>query len=632
MWRNHGEHGCAIILIRFAGLGMLSTRWFRPFYLALLLIFMASAWILFAPEPYGGQASYVIVAGASMEPEMHVGDLAIVRKAQVYQVGDVVTYRHPIAGPIIHRIIDRIGDRYVFKGDNNDWIDSYYPSRDEFIGKLWIHLPHLGQYLRKLRSPASLTMFSLFIAAGVFSSFMHKKTKVRSESNPKRSSHAKAKPFLFRDGFEGVLFAIAVLAFASGILAIIAFTRPITIIENEQMPYEFRGVFQYTAQAPAGIYDSEQIKSGDPIYFQLTDRFEVDFQFQLFSEALSDVSGMLRLDAELSDPGGWRRMIELHPSSSFSGKAAEIRGVIDLSDLRSMTESLEGRTGFDRPYYTLEIVPSVTAKARYNGNEILDHFEPHLVFRIEEFQVYLISTEPSGSRLDQLEPRQTAYITRPVEQRNLIQIFGLGLPVSNARWISIIGLVMSFGGLLALAIIYFRAAHDGEEAHIAVKYGSMIVDVREGNFVNGYHRVEVGAIEDLGRFAERVGGVILHEKRGQAHHYYVQEGNITYHYQINAQEQAEGKPADFAAKEIESRNKKRTVLKGKKEKDEMARKKTSAATESPKSILETADQEKGSKGEKGKSGKAKTPRQSSDLARDIGAQAKRRRKKPHEDA
>lgn len=471
-----------------------------------------------------------------MEPEMHFGDLAIVRKAQVYQVGEVVTYQHPIAGPIIHRIIDRIGDRYIFKGDNNDWIDSYYPNQDEFIGKLWIHLPHLGQYLRKFRSPVFLTIFSLMIVAGIFSSFTRNKRKARSESSPKPGSPKKAKPFLFRDGFEGILFAIAVLAFASGILAIIAFTRPITIKEDEEIPYEFRGVFQYTAQAPPGIYDSERITSGDPIYIQLTDQFEVDFQFQLSSEWLSDVSGVLRLDAELSDPGGWRRIIELHPNLTFSGKAAEIDGMVNLTDLRSMTESLEDRTGFDRPYYTLEIVPSVTTKARYNGNEILDHFVPRLTFRIEEFQITLVSTEPGSSRLAQLEPQQTGYITHSIELQNLIQIFGFGLPVSTARWISIIGLLISFGGFLTLAILYYRAAHDGEEARIAVKYGSMIVDVREGNFVNGYHRVEVSAIEDLGRFAERVGGVILHEKRQQIHHYYVQEGNITYHYQTVIQD------------------------------------------------------------------------------------------------
>jgi hypothetical protein len=40
----------------------------------------------------------------------------------------------------------------------------------------------------------------------------------------------------------------------------------------------------------------------------------------------------------------------------------------------------------------------------------------------------------------------------------------------------------------------------------------------------------------LGRFAERIGGVILHERRENHHHYYVQEGEITYHYQTAVQD------------------------------------------------------------------------------------------------
>lgn len=80
---------------------------------------------MFAPLQFGGQTAYVIVSGNSMKPVFHRGDLAILRTATDYQSGDIVTYRHPTIGPVIHRIISQDGDRFIFKGDHNTWTDAY---------------------------------------------------------------------------------------------------------------------------------------------------------------------------------------------------------------------------------------------------------------------------------------------------------------------------------------------------------------------------------------------------------------------------------------------------------------------------------------------------------------------------
>src|SRR3954453_16110075 len=131
-------------------------RWFHTFFAALLLALLGAAWVAFAPTRFGGQAAYVMVSGISMEPNFHRGDLAILRVADDYAIGDVVTYRHPTIGPVIHRIIKRDGDRFVFKGDNNSWIDEYHPTQDELIGKLWIHLPAAGKLVEQLRIPRNM--------------------------------------------------------------------------------------------------------------------------------------------------------------------------------------------------------------------------------------------------------------------------------------------------------------------------------------------------------------------------------------------------------------------------------------------------------------------------------------------
>jgi signal peptidase I len=513
--------------------------------MALMMVTLVSIWILFAPEPFGGLASYVIVAGASMEPGMHFGDLVIIHKAQVYEVGDVVTYQHPVAGPIIHRIIDRVGDQYVFQGDNNDWVDSYQPTQEEFIGKLWLHIPKVGQYLTKIRSPLFLSIFSILIAIGIFRNFSREKEgdaarSIRKRSSPsshKRPSPTKSVSNPFKYGVEGIIFLLASMAFICALLALVCFTRPITITENKEISYQFRGSFEYSADAPSGIYNTEYVKTGDPIYFQLTDEMVVNFDFQLIAENFSDVSGMVRLDAELSDPGGWIRTIELHPIVSFNDTGEQISGEINLKELRSLTMLLEERTGFVRSGYTLEIVPSVTIKAMFNGNEVLDSFEPRLNFRIEEYQMYPVSTEAGVPRLEQLQPQQIGYLGYVEEVMNKITVLGISIPVITGRWISVIGLVLSIAGLLVYVLLYVRTMKEGEQARILMKYGPMLIDIQEGNFVEGHHQIEVSSIEDLGRFAERVNGVILHKAQGDIHHYYVQEADITYHYQSTVDEQ-----------------------------------------------------------------------------------------------
>ena len=82
----------------------------------------------------------VTTYGTSMEPTLHAGDLVVVRPQDDYRVGDVVAYRSEQLGTIVlHRIIAREGDRYVFKGDNNSWIDEERPTADDLIGAMDTH-------------------------------------------------------------------------------------------------------------------------------------------------------------------------------------------------------------------------------------------------------------------------------------------------------------------------------------------------------------------------------------------------------------------------------------------------------------------------------------------------------------
>ena len=81
--------------------------------------------MFFAPAQVGGGTSYAIIVGNSMEPKLHRGDLAVVRKRSTYRAGDVVLYdSRELGSKVLHRIVRVENGRFVLKGDNNSFLDS----------------------------------------------------------------------------------------------------------------------------------------------------------------------------------------------------------------------------------------------------------------------------------------------------------------------------------------------------------------------------------------------------------------------------------------------------------------------------------------------------------------------------
>ncbi|MGH7723507.1 MAG: S24/S26 family peptidase [Candidatus Dormibacteria bacterium] len=118
-------------------------------------ILALGAWSLLAPPQLGGSTSFVITTGISMLPNFHAGDAVLLRAEQRYSVGEVAGYHNGNLNVIVmHRIVAVRGDRYVFKGDNNNWVDGYDPTADQIVGVEWAHMPNLGSVLLSLRTPA----------------------------------------------------------------------------------------------------------------------------------------------------------------------------------------------------------------------------------------------------------------------------------------------------------------------------------------------------------------------------------------------------------------------------------------------------------------------------------------------
>src|SRR5262249_11166785 len=131
--------------------------------LAVALAVMYYAW----PASLGGGTRYVITSGVSMEPLFHAGDLAILRPARVYRVGDIAGYRsRDLHVTVLHRIVEHRGDLYGFKGDNISGGDADPPQRADILGRLRVRIPQGGVALRLLSQPAVLLFAGGVLAMG----------------------------------------------------------------------------------------------------------------------------------------------------------------------------------------------------------------------------------------------------------------------------------------------------------------------------------------------------------------------------------------------------------------------------------------------------------------------------------
>src|SRR5580698_1105363 len=101
----------------------MGNTWRKRLVRLLILAALAAGAVFFAPVQLGGSTLYSATVGNSMEPLFHKGDLAIVRRASSYKVGDIVLYESQVLHrPVLHRILVIQDDHYYFKGDNNDFV------------------------------------------------------------------------------------------------------------------------------------------------------------------------------------------------------------------------------------------------------------------------------------------------------------------------------------------------------------------------------------------------------------------------------------------------------------------------------------------------------------------------------
>lgn len=166
---------------------------FKVFYY-IVIGFLALIAILLVVSvfPITGNFKVMIVQSGSMQPEIKMGSIVVVKPVDDYKIGDVITFQ--IARnkePITHRIYDIkiVGGepRYITKGDANNAPDQREISQREIIGKVLFDIPYLGYVVDFAQKPIG---FALIIIIPALVIIFDEVKKIYNEIKKKKAKKA----------------------------------------------------------------------------------------------------------------------------------------------------------------------------------------------------------------------------------------------------------------------------------------------------------------------------------------------------------------------------------------------------------------------------------------------------------
>jgi signal peptidase I len=518
---------------------------------ATLVVLAVAAWLLLAPTQIGGETSYVTTSGVSMAPRFHSGDLALVRPAADYRVGQVIAYRSStLRLVVLHRIIAVKDGRYITKGDNNDFIDPDHPARADVVGKLAVRVAHGGKILKWLHSPLMAALLSGGMGLVLFMGAKRRRRRRDRRRPPEERGARRLEPLRtghdrlsIYDTYErGIFTTCAVVALVFLAFGALAFTRPATKPSADKTPYTEKVSFGYHAKASAGpVYPDGVVSTGDPIFVKLVHDVRVKAHYRLEAKAAHHLGGTMEVVLRLSSPTGWSRTIQLAAPKRFTGDYAAADVTLDVQRLRSLIREVEKLTGSSAgSAYTLEVTPRVHLAGTIGSEPVTSDYAPALTFQLDPLKLRPATGSSAGgddaSAADQLKsslnPKRDGSVSATTRESNTLTVHGLGLPVPTARWIALIGLLLGAAGTLLTGAGVLRDPYDPTK-HVD-RYRHLIVPIAGTTFDPARPPIDVTSIGALAQLAERSERLILHHQRDGADTYLVDDEGTLYRYQAHS--------------------------------------------------------------------------------------------------
>jgi signal peptidase I len=500
----------------------------------------AAFWFVLAPRQVGGAVDYAVIHGVSMEPKLHAGDLALIRSQPAYSVGQVVGYQSRLLHELVlHRIIGEKNGRYLFKGDNNNFVDSYYPTRNELVGRLWFRIPYAGGSVAWLRVPRHAAflgaLIALLVAAGggTVRARRGMRRQLEDETEP---HHRSRRPLTAVSSRAPVVLACALIA-ASGfvLLTVVGFTRPSRQTVTDTSAYEQSTVYTYRAAAPrTTVYPSGVVRTGDPIFMNLVRRLRLDLRYAFSSALPHAVGGTISLEARLRSGGGWTQLLAAAPAHVFRGGRATTSVQLDLAHLRSEMRAFRSEADISNENFVLVIASRVRLRGIIAGRRLATAFTPTpLTFNTDDQSVELAQAPAVGGAVgaatpDPLKTTQTGSAERP--EAASLSLLGLRIRRETAREIGFAGTVAALLVAAAALALLRRRDEVDELSLIRHRYSSWLIPVSTP--LVGPNVVDVASIDSLVSLAAHYDSPILYEQREHSHLFAVEEAGRLYRYRL----------------------------------------------------------------------------------------------------
>ena len=489
----------------------------RHVVLVFILGALALSLFLLAPAQLGGSTTYTSTVGDSMEPMFHKGDLALIRPASTYRVGDVVLYESPVLNrPVLHRIVVIQNGHYFFKGDHNDFVDPGYATRSELLGKLWVHIPKVGKALAFIGKPQhSALLAGLAVLFLAFPRARRRRKKGRGVNGPKALHLHRP-----RRSAEGIL-TVAPLAGMALALAV-GFTTPLKRTVQVPAAYQQSGTFAYAAQVtkPTAAYPSGFARTGQPLFIQDFKTMTIRYAYHFTSQLPHGVLGTIEFAAVLSsESSSWQHTYVLAKPRPFRSDDASLRYRFALQGLTSIITALTVASGSPSAQYDIVLKPIVHVHGVVDGKAIVSTFAPTLPFTLDGPTLKLnVAATPAPLGATYAQPSAAADLAAAVNPSasgsipgwagNEVTVAGRRIPVADLR-----GLGLGLAGLALLVLLSrpMRRRQDlwTREQDLAARQGCVVVDVVA--LESSGARTEVPDFASLVAFARYLERPILHD-------------------------------------------------------------------------------------------------------------------------
>jgi len=157
------------------------------YYIFIGVIALIAILLIISTFEIPGNFKVMTVLSGSMEPAIKMGSIVVIKPADDYKIGDIITFG-PITKtkpPTTHRIVDmRVIEgipSYITQGDTNNAPDPKEVSKGEIIGKVLFSVPYAGYAVDAARKPIG---FALLIIIPALLIIFDEARKIYKEIHP----------------------------------------------------------------------------------------------------------------------------------------------------------------------------------------------------------------------------------------------------------------------------------------------------------------------------------------------------------------------------------------------------------------------------------------------------------------